>query len=298
MKKILSTLLLSSLIIPFSIHALTPPMRDSQTGERLEESLAQKRESRGTSTRQLLQDKELIRSNKLNNASATKTRLASSTKKDFGFCSQIDKIVIQVDGKSTAAEEKRVENLTSREEKRKNIRSEVDIHREENDSKRKAQLEELSRRATTEEQKEAVLAFTTALEKALITKKTATDALIEAHREEIDKKSAARKITIEQAVVTLKADIETAKKKAVSDCATGVQGDDVRVNLKNAIQKAQATFKTTVQPLQKNNDTSKQDMKKQELRTIEETFRKSVEVAKNNLKAAFKKSSSTATTTN
>lgn len=297
MKKIFSTLILSSLLLPVSGYATTSPSNENEFGQPTRKEKMEVRSELRLSTSTRPQNKETIRSTQLVNASTTRIRVASSTR-EVGFCSQIDKILVQVDTKTTLPGEKRVENITNREEKRVVTRSEVDATREENDSKRKIQLEELTRRATTEEQKAAVTAFITAVEKALATKKASTDTLLETHRAEIDKNVATRKSAIEKATATLKTDIETAKAKAKSDCANGVNGDTVRTTLKDSIQKAQAAFRTTLQPLQNTADTTKQEAKKKELKVIEDTFKKSVEQAKNNLKSAFKKGNSTATTTN
>jgi hypothetical protein len=220
------------------------------------------------------------------NASTTRPKMASSTREN-SFCAQIDKILVQVDIKGLTGAEKRTENVINREEKREESRTKIDLHREENDIKRKTQLEELTRRATTTEQKAAVLAFTTIVEKALSDKKIALDALLLAHRNEVDKITASRKIIIEKAITLLRADIEAVKTKAKLDCTSGVAGDSVRTTLKDSIQKSQQTFRITMQSLEKDTLSLKRESKKEELRAIEMAFKKSVEQAKNNLKTAL-----------
>ncbi len=264
MKKTLSILLLSSLIIPSLTFALTPP----SAGEGLKDVR--------------IENHALLRQN----ASTTRPKMASSTR-ESGFCTQIDKILVQVDIKGLTGAEKRTENVINREEKREESRTKVDLRREENDTKRKIYLEELTRRATTTEQKVAVLAFTAIVEKALSDKKIALDALLLAHRDEVDKITASRKIIIEKAITLLRADIETAKIKAKLDCTSGVAGDSVRTTLKESIQKSQQTFRITMQSLEKDTLSLKRESKKEELQAIETAFKKSVEQAKNNLKAAL-----------
>ena len=280
MKKISSLFLLTSLLLPISSFARLP--LPSSVGEEPQ----QKEVIRRTITRDSLHT----------STSTAHVRTASSTR-ESGFCTQIDKILVQVGNGGLTSGEKRVENIAKREEKQEDVRTQIDIKREENNTKRKTQLEELTKRATTDEQKTAVLAFTSTVEKALTERKSATDALITAHRKEVDQMIATRKVTIEKALAILKAAIETAKTKAKSDCIGGVAGETVRSTLKDSIQKAQQTFRTTIESLQKDTDISQKDTKKQELKKIEETFKKSVEQAKNNLKASFKEKRGTAATT-
>lgn len=280
MKKTFSTLIISSLLLPAAVSALEPlPGKDREAFRNQKIERIETREARPL------------------NASTTRPRIASSTK-EMGFCTQIDKIIVQIGSNSPAQGGKRLENVEKRSEKREEVRTQVDIKREENDNKRKAQLAELTKRASTEEQKAAVATFTTAIEKALADKKIATDALLTAHRKEVDQTVAARKATLEKASVTLTSDIESAKKKAVSDCASGVSGETVRIALKDAIQKAQQNFRTSVQTVQKETPGDKIADKKKELQVIDETFKKSVEQAKNNLKSILKVKPVAATTTN
>jgi hypothetical protein len=280
MKKIFSTLILGSLLLPTLVSAVEPSqgkdrgMLQNQTERRME-----KKEAR-----------EL-------NASTTRPRMSSSTK-EMGFCAQIDKIIVQIGNNGSTSGEKRVENIEKRTEKREVVRTEVDTKREENDSKRKAQLAELTKRATTDEQKAAIATFTETIEKALADKKTATDAILAAHRKEVDQLVLTRKTTLEKALTTLKSDIDTAKKKAVADCANNVSGESVRTTLKDSILNAQKTFRTTTQSIQKDTQSEKMTDRKKELQAIDEQFKKSVEQAKNNLKSTFKIKSGTATTTN
>lgn len=304
MKKILSTLILGSMFVPSLVFALAPPgglpPYTPEMEERAEQGYSQEPQKRidakgairlnaSTTAQGVIKDRKIEAKAEFKvNASTTRPRLASSTK-EIGFCSQIDKIIVQIGNGGQTSGEKRVENIEKREEKRAEVRTEVDVRREENDTARKAQLEELTRRATTEEQKVAVLAFTEAVNKALATKKTAVDTLLAEHRKEVDQTASARKSAVEKALSTLTASIEAAKVKAKADCATGIAGDQVRTSLKESILKAQQTFRATMQSLQKETlSSSKNDKKKEELREIEATFKKSVEQAKNNLKAAFK----------
>jgi len=224
---------------------------------------------------------------------------ASSTNRNVGFCSQIDKALVYLDTKAINFGEKKEDAVNNRTEKREDHRSEVDTRRADNEVKRNNQLEELSKRATTDAQKAALEAFRTSMNTALTERKKTVDAILLAHRTDIDKVVAARKTGAGEALVTLKADIEAVKTQAKSDCTNNIAGDTVRTNLKNAIQKAQEKFRETMKSLEKVKDVSEasRETRKQELQKAEDTFKKSVEDARNNLKAALKASRPVATST-
>ena len=263
MKKLLSTLILSSHVSPLFVFAqIQNP--DTDRNEMYRNDVQKRMEAKGG-----------LRSN-------------ASTTRESGFCTQIDKILVQIGNGGQTSGEKRIENMEKRDEKREAVRTSVDIRRVDNEAKRKTQLDELMKRATTPEQKTAVTTFTTDMNKALLDKKTATDLIITAHRKDVDQVVASRRTVYDKALATLKTDIDAAKSKAKTDCANNVSGDSVRQNLKEAIKKAQDTFRTTLQILQKDTLAAKKDAKKVELQAVEDAFRKNVEPARKNLKEALK----------
>ena len=269
MKKIFSTLVLVSLCIP--------SLAFSQTGAMPIQPMLLREDRpapmRASTTREQLRE----------------PRIASSTKQ-LGFCTQIEKALITINNKGMMGAEKRAEAMNNQANKREDRRTDVDMRRTENQAKRKSQIEELTKRATTEEQKLAVAKFSTALTEALSIKNKAIDALLATHRAEVDKAVASRKVEVDKALVTLTSAIETAKTQAKNDCANNVDGNIIRTNLKNSIQKAQENFKSSVTSIEKVKDISEasRNLKKAELKKIEETFRKSVESARNDLKTAFR----------
>jgi hypothetical protein len=265
MKKLLSSLLLSSILLPSFVSAIT------------------------------LSEKETLKKTDTHSTS-TSQQPASSTQK-LGFCAQIDKAFVYLDNKAMGRGEKKELKASQQNEKNKEARTEANIHPNENNTKREKLIEELTKRASTTEQKAALTNFITAMNKATLDKTTATDALIAAYKNEVAKISSTRKATIDTALTTLTTDIEAAKAKAKSDCKNNVQGELVRKNLKDSLQKAQEKFNATIAPLQKNAPTTTVELRKKELQVIEDTFKKSVERAKNDLKASFIKKTNTATTT-
>ena len=275
MKKIFSTLALVSLCIPSLAFGAIPIIRPELLREDGRTPM------RASTTREQLRE----------------PRIASSTKQ-LGFCTQIEKALITINNKGMMGAEKRTEAMNNQADKREDRRTDVDMHRTENQAKRKSQIEELTKRATTEEQKLAVAKFSTALTEALSVKNKAIDALLATHRAEVDKAVASRKAEVDKALATLTSSIEAAKTQAKNDCANNVDGNVIRTNLKNSIQKAQESFKSSVTSIEKVKDVSEasRNLKKAELKKIEETFRKSVESARNDLKTAFRTPKTTVAT--
>jgi hypothetical protein len=277
MKKIFSTLALVSLCIP--------SLAFSQTGAMPIQPMLLREDRpapmRASTTREQLRE----------------PRIASSTKQ-LGFCTQIEKALITINNKGMMGAEKRTEAMNNQADKREDRRTDVDMRRTENQAKRKSQIEELTKRATTEEQKLAVAKFSTALTEALSVKNKAIDTLLATHRAEVDKAVASRKAEVDKALATLTSSIEAAKTQAKNDCANNVDGNVIRTNLKNSIQKAQESFKSSVTSIEKVKDVSEasRNLKKAELKKIEETFRKSVESARNDLKTAFRTPKTTVAT--
>lgn len=258
MKKIFSTFLLYSLVTPSLVLALTPPPT--------KEDEAYQRE-KGKTYQKIEQQKVTI--------------------KELGFCEQIDKALVYIDTKSANIEGKKVEKIAEKDEKVQEPRSQKNSSFDDNDAKRRVQFNELIKRATTTEQKNAVAKFTETLNNALTTKKVATDTVIAAHKKEIDQILATRRSSTEKALATLKAAIEVAKTKAKADCKNNVSGDIVIKNLRSSIQEAQSAFQATTRPLAQDTRTEKYDTRKKELQAIEETFKKSVLQSKKDLQASF-----------
>lgn len=212
--------------------------------------------------------------------------LHTSSTKQLGFCSQIEKAFITIDSKGTAGTEKRDEATKQQVNKKVETEKQIDILRTENEAKRKAQIAELMKRASTTEQKLVIEKFTTALEEALNKKNDAIDELLIAHRNEIDTSMGSRKVEVDKALTVLTASIEAAKAQAKADCANNVDGNTVRNNLKTAIEKAQRNFKDTLSSLEKSKNAIEisRQTKKAEIKKIDDTFKKSIDTARVDLK--------------
>ncbi len=277
MKKLLLTLILSSLTAPSLLFALPSTYMAS------EEYSQQERKVTNQANKI---KKEATQETSHMSLPSTHPRVASSTK-EIGFCSQIDKILIRIGTQELTSKEKKDTSIRNHEEKEKTP-TVLDIRRIENETKRKIQFEELSRRATTTEQKQALATFKVTLEKAVLDRKKSIDSLILLHRNEIDERRAIRDDITKKNVDILTTTINAAKKQALKDCTHGKPGSEVRANLKEAILQAQKTFKDTTQLQKKDLPILQITTKKKEMEIIETTFKKTIEEAKSNLQASFK----------
>jgi methionine-rich copper-binding protein CopC len=253
MKKIFSTLLLCSLVTPSLVVAHTSPTSHNDKIDKADQKIEQQK---------------------------------VATKK-LGFCEQVDKALVYIDTKSATTEEKKVEKITKKDEKVEEVHAQKNNSFDDNDARRKAQFDELIKRATTTEQKVAVAKFIETLNIALLTKKTATEAIIAAHKKEVDQTRITQRNSIDKALTTLKTATEAAKTKAKTDCKNNVSDDIVIKNLKSSIQEAQSVFQNTTKLLTQNIRTEKYGTRKKELQDTEETFKKSVSQSKKDLQASF-----------
>lgn len=304
MKKILATITIASLLTPAlsfaqeTITTTSAPIESTRPIERL-------KESRDEARNMMIEKKEQMTNNLYERASssakkmeASATRRASSTS-PLGFCQSIDRVLGTIETKGIKLEDKRTENIATRDIKRTEARSSVEVKRDENQLKRESQLSELSKRATTDTEKQAVAAFSAAAEQALTVKKEAMDKVIASHQAEVDSIVEGRRSQMEKALTTFRSSIEAAKAKAKNDCARGVSSDTARLELKTAMEKAQAEFRTTVKGIEKNRDLSQTsvDSKKTELKKIQEVFISSLAKAKADLKSSLKNTRGSATST-
>lgn len=263
MKKIFVALLLTSLSLPSLVLGFSPSVRNASSAE--------------THTNE-------------NNSLPGKRYTATSTKPLTDFCSQIDQILVAINGKVLTHENKDTDIMAKKIEKHDDTRTQIDTLHKQNEVKRKAQLEKLYNRATTTLEKKALANFTVELNQALEKKNRAIDTLLASHYAEIHQVISTRKETVDTAMATLKAEIETAKAKAKSDCINKIQGTTVRIELKNAIKKAQESFRKKVLSLTTHKELigTKKDTQEKELQEIEATFKKDSMRARTNLMTNLK----------
>ena len=109
----------------------------------------------------------------------------------------------------------------------------------------------LFRSAQTDAQKQAVLAFKTAVTSARDARWTAIHAALFAFQSGIDQAIAARKTGVENAIIAFKGAVDAAIAKAKADCAGGIDAATVRGVLQTSVKAAQDAFRATTTGLDK-----------------------------------------------
>ncbi len=226
-----------------------------------------------------------------------KTRTISSTTTPQkvpanDFCLLIDQARVVVDGVIIDKNTKQYAEKRST-KGRNDILAQFGAVRKENTTKYTELINELSHRATTTEQKATLTVFTTTFTQAQQTKNTALEALFKNYEEKIRRIEAGHEEANAQAHTKLIDSITSAQLKARADCTKGVQGNIVRTNLKHAIEEARKTFDSTMKSHNKRSAIPENERTalKKEIKSIEETYKKTLKEAILPVRKAFNASS-------
>jgi len=217
---------------------------------------------------------------------------ASSTQGLKGFCAQIDRVLISIGTNEHIFSPTKGENHNEKDSDKKHIqeiRKTIEERRMLVEEKRNLYFEELTKRATSSMQKEALISFKESTRRALDEKYATIDALFVVHQDDILKAKELRKNITTESFTILQENIQKAQEKAKSDCNNGTDGEIVKVTLKDAIKKARETFTDTLQKKKESRDTLGISLQEKR-RTIQEAeveFKKKIEASKKALKESL-----------
>jgi hypothetical protein len=174
--------------------------------------------------------------------------------------------------------------------------SELNQKRATIDSEKTINWEKLRANAKTDEQKAAVEKFILAVQGAIQAKRTATDNVISSFRASLLTERTDRKTENDAALTTYKNAITSLVSQAKTDCTTG-DAKTIRENFRTGIKSARDTFQASRKTTEKFQAevTPIKEAKKDELQTIINTFKSSIEAAKSELRLAFPKTTETTT---
>lgn len=162
------------------------------------------------------------------------------------FCARITEHTTKFDQKMGEREatlkEKRDERATNWEARWKKHDEELAAHRAQWDANRAEQFAKKEARATTDAEKQAVMAFKTAMTTAISARRAAVDSAIKTFREGFQKVMAARKDAINAAVQSFKTAEKAAFDKAKADCAAGIAPKTIRDTLHASLKTARDKF--------------------------------------------------------
>lgn len=227
----------------------------------------------------------------------------SAPKVGANFCSRLSTFVTNLTNRwterETALNQRRAEreaNLADRQAERD---KRLTDNRAAQDAKRAAQYEKLVGKAKTDEQKQAIEKFKTAIEASQTTRRAVVDAAVVAFRDGLKTAIASRKTGADAARETYRAAIEQAQQAAVSACSAQNDMATIKANLKAALEAARAKYQSEKEATVKLGETVKQLVETRQAAFAKALadFKAAVEKAKADLKANWPKEKTADTAT-
>lgn len=210
-----------------------------------------------------------------------------------GFCTQLSTISSNIEqrlaDRDSKLEAKRAEIQSRIEERRSERDARLVAMRTKWDANRAKHFAKLEERAQTDEQKQAVVAFTGAVNAAIAARRATVDTAIQNFRDGVGGLITSRKTSVDAAITTFKNSVQLALEKAQSDCASGVSPITVRKNLLADLKAAQEKFVSDKQDIEKMEDPTESLIaaRKEAIEKAIDDFKATVEQARVDLKAAF-----------
>ena len=185
-------------------------------------------------------------------------------------------------------EGKRVQRGAKMDEKRAKRDTKLDERRVVADTRRDQVEAKLSELAQTDEQKQAVIAFQTAVQAAVQARRDAFDATNETFRNGLDQGVIGHQTSIDVIVETYKLQVEAAETQAKTDCeAEDADRAQIRTALLETVRVARDEMKAAMGAIENVGQTGKalQDVRKAAMETAKTMFHTAMEQAKSDLKA-------------
>jgi len=172
-----------------------------------------------------------------------------------GFCARLSTISSNIEqriaNRDSKLTTKRAE-IAERIEERRSRRDERLVEKRARwDANREAHFVKMEEKAQTSEKKQAVVAFTEAVNAAIATRRAAIDAAIGDFRDGVAVAIALRKSSVDAAITTFRSSVISALEKAESDCGGGVDPGTVRANLRADLKAARAKLVSDRQGIEK-----------------------------------------------
>ncbi|MCX6813978.1 MAG: hypothetical protein NT078_02100 [Candidatus Azambacteria bacterium] len=207
------------------------------------------------------------------------------------ICDNLEQWVVKIDQTLTEREmkidEKQTERLEKLGEKRENRDTKLEQYRgtwEEKWGEHFAMLEE---KASTSEQKQALVEFKETVKGALASRQAVVDNAISQFRIDLDKLLADRKTAIEEAKTVYVDAYNAAIQKAKDACTNGTDVNIIKETLKVELKVAKDKFNSDKQIIEKTDVKKLVEVRQQAFKEALDYFKKIMEEARADLKAAF-----------
>lgn len=207
------------------------------------------------------------------------------------FCENIEtlesKIETQISEKSGKFEGKKDVRIAKidtrrdvRDEKRAQNRSEIDI-------KRDTKVDALMEKADNDAERTAVLNFEETLKDAVATRRSSVDSAVKIFRAGVDEILNNKFEGLDSSIPAFKSKVEQAIAKAKSDCANGVEDSVARESFKAVIKSAREEFSAFRGDEIKSQIKALAEARKTSIENAVNTFKATMEDARDDLKTAF-----------
>ena len=215
----------------------------------------------------------------------------SAQRQDNLICDNLEKWVVKIDQTLTEREvkieEKQTERLEKLDKKRENRNTKLEQHREKWEDKWEEHFGMLEEKASTSEQKQALVEFKEAVKEALASRQAAVDKAISQFRTDLDKLIANRKIAIDAAKIAYINAYNVAIQNAKQACTDGGVPSQIRETLRTALKAAKDKFNSDRRAIEKMDVKKLVETRQQALKEALEYFKKAMEGARTKLKTAF-----------
>jgi hypothetical protein len=173
----------------------------------------------------------------------------TTTTTSSNFCEQLDTILMRLDSQSISVQAKALPKNNSA-VKNDVLLGNIAAKRTEVETAKQVLLNELQVRVKTSKQQTALEKFALDARNATLAKNEALDQLIKNNESQILETLKLRDLEVNKAVNTLKATLEASKVRARADCASGIPPQTARTTLRTSVEKALATFKSSIMSTQ------------------------------------------------
>jgi hypothetical protein len=207
------------------------------------------------------------------------------------ICDNLEKWTVKIDQTLTEREmkieEKQTERLEKLKEKRENRDTRLEQHRETWEIKWEEHFALLEEKASTSEQKQALVEFKETIQDVKASRQAAVDAAISQFRTDLDKLINDRKTAIETAKNVYINAYNTAIQKAKEACTDGIDVNIVKETLKADLKTAKDKFNNDKQAIEKTDVKKLVEVRQRAFKEALDYFKKIMEEERTKLKAVF-----------
>jgi tetratricopeptide (TPR) repeat protein len=207
------------------------------------------------------------------------------------ICSNLEKWVVKIDQilteREMKIEEKQTERLEKLNERRENRDTKLEEHREKWEEKWEEHFAILEEKASTSEQRQALVEFKETVQDIRASRQAAVDTAIFQFRTSLDGLIADRKEKIEEAKTAYINAYNVAIQNAKQACSDGGDPSQIRETLKTALKAAKDKFNADKQAIEKMDVKKLVETRQQAFKEALEYFKKAMEKARADLKAVF-----------